>query len=291
MKLNPKEIAIPFHEKGINLKDFKNRYFDQVWHFHNSFEIVYIKKGKGFLFVGEEAVAFNEGDLFFFGTLLPHMWINDKAYFNTDPKLYVHTQVIHFRQELLLPTFLSLEEHHELNYLIRASKKGLRITKNSKEKIIALIGKIIKTDGFEKTITLYSVLHLLSNANNIEMLSKESFQELNNPKQLKKLNLVNKYIFENFKESISLDQISDYVSMNKSAFCRYFKHYTNRPFNVYLNEFRIHHAKKLIRTKDLSIKEACYDSGFNNIPNFNRRFKAITGYTPSEYRKICLERE
>jgi len=291
MKRNPKEIAIAFHEKGINQKEDKSKFFDQVWHFHDSFEIVYIKKGKGLLFLGEEAVVFKEGDLFLFGTLLPHKWLSDKAYFDTESKLSIHSQVIHFRKELLLPSFLSMEEHHELNYLVQASKKGLRVNKNSKEKIIALIGKMSKMDGFEKTITLYTILNLLSNVNNIEMLSKESFQDLNNPKQLKRLNIVNKYVFDNFKENISLDKISDHVSMSKSAFCKYFKLYTNRPFNVYLNEFRIHHAKKLIRSKDLTITEACYDSGFNNIANFNRRFKSHTGLTPSQYRKICLERE
>lgn len=291
MKKIPKEISIAFHEKGINQKEVTDRHFDTVWHFHNSYEIVYIKKGNGLLFIGDEEVSFKDGDLFFMGTLLPHMWLNDKAYFNPDSKLSVHSNVIHFRKDIFSSSFLSMEEHSELSYLLSISKKGLIVKGKAREKVIALMRKIRLTDGLNKTIILFSILNVLANSNQVEILSKESFQDINNPKQLKRLDQVNSYVFKHYKEDISLDKISNHVGMNKSAFCRYFKHYMNRPFNIYLNEFRIHHAKKLLRNDELSITQVCFDSGFNNIANFNRRFKAITGYTPSQYRNICLERE
>ena len=33
-----------------------------------------------------------------------------------------------------------------------------------------------------------------------------------------------------------------------------------------------------------SITEAAFQSGYNNLANFNRRFREITGFTPSEFR-------
>jgi AraC-like DNA-binding protein len=45
----------------------------------------------------------------------------------------------------------------------------------------------------------------------------------------------------------------------------------------------LEHAKKLLSTKGISVSEAAYQSGFNNLPNFSRLFKAWAGVTPSEY--------
>ena len=51
-------------------------------------------------------------------------------------------------------------------------------------------------------------------------------------------------------------------------------------------DIRIGNACKLLaKNKDLSITEISYKSGFNNLANFNRKFKTIKGVTPSEFRK------
>jgi methylphosphotriester-DNA--protein-cysteine methyltransferase len=44
-------------------------------------------------------------------------------------------------------------------------------------------------------------------------------------------------------------------------------------------------ACKLIQNEAYSIADVCYESGYNNLTNFNKFFKSITGLTPSKYRK------
>ena len=41
---------------------------------------------------------------------------------------------------------------------------------------------------------------------------------------------------------------------------------------------------------DRMISQICYEVGFNNIANFNRRFLEIRGMTPSEFRRQADKR-
>lgn len=58
-------------------------------------------------------------------------------------------------------------------------------------------------------------------------------------------------------------------------------------FFQYVNEFRVDHAKKLLKESNskLSILGIAYESGFNSKTSFNTTFKKLTGQTPSEFRK------
>ena len=52
-----------------------------------------------------------------------------------------------------------------------------------------------------------------------------------------------------------------------------------------MNRVRINRACQLLMTSDRYVTNICYDVGFNNVANFNRRFLELKGMTPSEFRK------
>jgi AraC-like DNA-binding protein len=54
-------------------------------------------------------------------------------------------------------------------------------------------------------------------------------------------------------------------------------------FKNYLSKIRIGCACRLLTEEEMNISQAAYQSGFENISNFNRHFKQIKGVTPSEY--------
>ncbi|MCP4978309.1 MAG: AraC family transcriptional regulator [Maribacter sp.] len=55
-------------------------------------------------------------------------------------------------------------------------------------------------------------------------------------------------------------------------------------FNDWINDHRIKEAKLHLTNSQLSIKEICYEVGFNSKSAFNSAFKKRTNMTPSEYR-------
>jgi AraC-like DNA-binding protein len=50
-------------------------------------------------------------------------------------------------------------------------------------------------------------------------------------------------------------------------------------------------AKKMLGETSLSISEICYRLTFHEPTNFTKFFKAMTGVTPSQYRKKIIESE
>ncbi|WP_342454892.1 helix-turn-helix domain-containing protein [Tenacibaculum sp. L6] len=74
--------------------------------------------------------------------------------------------------------------------------------------------------------------------------------------------------------------------MTPNAFCRYFKQRTNKTYFTFLNELRIENACKLLSSdKSMAISEIAYQCGFNNLSNFNRKFKEVKSMSPSIFRK------
>jgi AraC-like DNA-binding protein len=62
-----------------------------------------------------------------------------------------------------------------------------------------------------------------------------------------------------------------------------------RNFNVFLNEHRIAEAKAALadpNQAEVPVITIAMDAGFQSLGPFNRAFKAITGVTPTEYRRL-----
>ena len=55
-------------------------------------------------------------------------------------------------------------------------------------------------------------------------------------------------------------------------------------YKDFINSLRVEHACKLL-TKDISVTEVAYASGFTTIRTFNRAFLKHVGMTPRDYAK------
>jgi len=66
-----------------------------------------------------------------------------------------------------------------------------------------------------------------------------------------------------------------------------------RNFNVFLNNHRIEEAKTALADPsqaEVPVITIAMDAGFQSLGPFNRAFKATTGVTPTEYRKLSESR-
>ena len=97
-----------------------------------------------------------------------------------------------------------------------------------------------------------------------------------------RLDKVYEYVFNHFKDDVTLNNIANLVNMNPSAFSRFFSQMVGKTFIEFLNEIRIRYACGLfLDSVNKNISEIAYESGFNSVSNFNRQFKIITGKSPS----------
>ncbi len=86
--------------------------------------------------------------------------------------------------------------------------------------------------------------------------------------------------------SFNISRLSTEMGVNSSYISRSIRYKGFPHFNNYLNLYRVNCVKKLLQENDLERVTLMYiytEAGFSNQSTFNRVFKQIEGYTPSEY--------
>ena len=259
-------------------------YFLKIWHYHSELELVVILKSEGTCFVGDRIEKFEVCDIILLGSNLPHMWLNDEDYFNRDSNNETKAIVVHFKMDYLGKKFFETPEMNHLLVLFEQARYGLKFL-NTDKSFIHDIQNMLKLKGFEKTMSfLYILNKLAKHEHTLSLASKgflNSFKATKNETQDK----VQAYIFKNFNKTITLEEVAQIANMNASAFSRYFKRINHKTFSRYITEIRIGYACKLLLENKFNISAICYESGFNNISNFNRQFKLIMKCSPSSYMK------
>jgi AraC-like DNA-binding protein len=110
-----------------------------------------------------------------------------------------------------------------------------------------------------------------------------------NKKDTDRIHKVFDFIMKNYRSEIYLQEISSLLNMSPVSFSRFFKHHTRKTFSEYVTEVRISHACSLLMEDNESISQISYSSGFDNLSNFYRHFRRITGLIPKDYRKRFLK--
>ena len=99
------------------------------------------------------------------------------------------------------------------------------------------------------------------------------------------VNQAKKYIDENYKKELTLDDVSRVVNISSYYFSKVFKDETGENFIDYLTSLRIAEAKRLLTSTDKSMKEISREVGYSDPNYFSRIFKKYTGKTPSDFAK------
>ena len=94
-----------------------------------------------------------------------------------------------------------------------------------------------------------------------------------------------KFIKENYDKTISLSDVAQHVHLSENYLSRLFRKATGTTFVNYLNSIRINQAKKLLLSTDRHVTKIAFEIGFNNLPHFNRTFRALQKCSPSDFRK------
>lgn len=97
--------------------------------------------------------------------------------------------------------------------------------------------------------------------------------------------IVNKavrYIRENYRTTVSLQEVADALNINSAYLSRLFKKYTRRTIVTYINDRKMEKAHELIEQGSMPMKEIAAEVGFQNYNYFSQMFKKYYGKSPSE---------
>ena len=91
------------------------------------------------------------------------------------------------------------------------------------------------------------------------------------------------YIRKNINKPIKIKQLSGICNLTEDHFIRLFKREIQSTPVRYINQKKIEKAQLMLVIENIPIKDIAYDLSFENVSYFNRLFKQVTQYTPTEY--------
>lgn len=92
------------------------------------------------------------------------------------------------------------------------------------------------------------------------------------------------YIHDHYRESVSLEDVAEYVELTPTYFTKLFKDQTQQTFIDYVTDYRIEKSKELLRQTNLSLKEIAYEVGYKDPNYYSRVFKKWTNLSPKQFR-------
>ncbi|MBK5719846.1 AraC family transcriptional regulator [Dysgonomonas sp. Marseille-P4677] len=280
------ERLLTNNDTPIIARGYNYKHFTYPWHFHSEYEIIYVKEGKGHRFVGDSMSTFDDGDIIFLGSNLPHYMRSLQEYYEEND-LRVKGVVIQFSRDFLFNTINNYTDFKHIKLLLQKSERGILFA-NKSDKRIKLISQEIRTlpsySGIDRTIRLISLLDLMAKYDNESILGSLRLGSSLSTFTDSRLNKILSYISYNYNNEINVEKVAAMIPMNTSAFCRYFKKQTGKTFTEYVLNLRIGLACKLLLTDSKDISQIAFECGFNTICHFNKIFKRITGMAPTEYK-------
>ena len=154
-----------------------------------------------------------------------------------------------------------------------------------KHTFMDLLGRLRKTfdfepSPFEDALTLSYILHIFY------LLNQESCQPKNEISSLpENILMLQHYIDRNFSRITSVSQVAEHFFYSREYVSRLFKKHFDTTISDYIMKRRIAESQLLIM-QGLSLIDVAYRVGFGSLPTFIRAFRAVTGMTPSAYRKM-----
>lgn len=257
------------------------------WHCHDEYELHLITASTGKCFVGDWIGNFEPGQFVMTGPRLPHNWISTDA---PDCGIPERDLVIQFPPMPVETALQQLPDASQLSQLLERSKRGIEFFDFS-AKAQTYWRRIEAGRPLMRLGIFLELLDELVHSDNYRLLSGTQIQGGGRGSENDaQINFVISRILENYADEFCVADLAEELGQSESHFSRFFKQATGNTFTDFLTRVRITHACQLLMETDRQITLICYETGFNNISNFNRRFHDIKGVTPSAFRQKMRSR-
>lgn len=244
-----------------------------VAHWQKEIELVYVRSGEVSFHVADHSFIAHTGDL----VICESGQIHYSDSYNTK-------NLLNF---LIFDTNLISSRYHNphfKNALVTADElKNLGLT-DALQRLFSLVpDELNKKQPYYKDIVTAAIREFwfllkrnLPRAEKVKDDSRrtrllEEFQELLD------------YIDTHYAEDMTLDHAAAMMHFSPSHFSKTFKKMIGMNYVTYVNMVRIEQAIERLGTNQYRMIDIALECGFTNIRSFNRVFKEITGYTPTEF--------
>ena len=255
------------------------RSFQIPVHWHDEFEIIYVRSGFLTVSISGESYIGKTGDAFVVSPGNLHLMGSDTGIVDYYTFLFP-LKYISFRTDDMLDEKL-LEPLNSGHLMI-----GPRVKDTAKELCEQLIEiYMAKKDESESKITTQIRTKIILLQFILEMWKKGFVMENDTSGR----NTVEKemvsYIQQNFTGKISLREFGEQFHLSEKYISRYFKEHFHITLSQYVTYLRLEHAKKLLQDTDIPVTDVAMQSGYQNVSYFIRSFQKAYAVSPLKYRK------
>jgi AraC-like DNA-binding protein len=251
------------------------------WHCHDEYELHLIVATSGKAFVGDWIGPFQPGHLVLCGPRLPHNWISLDMPEGGVPE---RDLVIQFAHDPIAHAAEQIPELADVMPLLDRARHGIEFFGLS-DRALQHFHAVKSAHGFPRLAAFCAYLSDLASCTDYRLLSSVRMQGEDDDAESDQVNALVTRITRDYAQPLSAAELAAELGMSESRFSRFFRRATGNTFTDFVNRIRVNRAGQLLMETDRLVTHICYEVGFNNVANFNRRFLEIKGLTPSEFRR------
>lgn len=283
MKILQFTLPVPDNKTLISKEESLTHFYPHL-HRHNEVQLTWVIQGEGTLVVDNRMHAFHGNQIFWIAANQSHVFKSDPSYFEVNSNKHTHAIDIFFSCDSKLGSFFSIPEVKHLKNFIEQNSGGFQIPEKHIKEVSEKMIRVHGTSGVEQFLYFIDLLKFIASCDSMDPLAAETQSASYDDTEGIRIASIYNYVMQNYKQPITLEEVSRLAYMTPQAFCRYFKKHTHNTLVSFVNQVRVNEAcKKLVDKNYDSIASVAYNSGFNSITNFNRVFKSIVKKSPKEY--------
>ena len=278
-----REITPLMGKDALYIADRRKKEFTYPIHNHEVFELNFVEHASGVRrIVGDSNEVIGDYDLVLITSPdLEHVWEQ-----NTCVSDDIREITVQFYLDMSDDGFLSRNPFYSLRKMLKEARKGLAFPMSAIMRVYRQLDTLSSVkDGFYAVMQFMTILYELSRCEGARTLATSSYAKVEVESDSRRVLKVKNYIAKNYMDEIRLNTLADIAGMSPSAFSRFFKLHTGRNLSEYIIEMRLGYASRMLVDTAKSVAEISFQSGFNNLSNFNRIFKKKKGCSPSVFRE------
>jgi len=256
------------------------------WHHHPEYELTLTMNSRGKRYIGDSIVAYEGDDLVLVPPDLPHTWASNKSIDAGAPQVAI---VIWFSGDWARRLADCCPEYEPLRKLLRRGASGLAFAQEAGEIVSRRLAPLLSRSPRERLGAVLDVLCELADRDATPLASPRAFDkgQPGRPSghEPERINRALGVIDARFAERLTLRELADAATLSERTLNRYFAQHLGESVGKYLNRVRIGHACRMLADTSWAVSVIASQSGFPNVANFNRQFRALKHTTPAAYRR------
>ncbi len=249
---------------------------------HDFWELVYVDRGEVLTTAGKNKFPLVQGEILFHE---PGEYHNLQANGIVAPNIIIvafecrSKEMLFFRGKKMK---LSDSEKHLLSVIMKESSEAFSSPLDD-----TFLRKLDKRPdslfGAEQLISVALEQLLIFLRRRGDVPSEKVVLPLNRHASQKVLDDVLRFLADNLDKKLRFKEVAEFAGMSGSALKTLFKNRIGQGVMEYFANMKMDRAKVLIREGNYNITQIAMLLGFDSIHMFSRRFKTITGMSPTEY--------